>query len=144
MAINIQDNNKNNLENNEMENTDTHKNNNKRKFIDLNDKEQLTIKKNKVLLIKTVNTKSYDEAINSYDSNKWKDAIKKEINNLYEQKVMRIVNNIPKDTTLIDTSWVFTTKDNGVKRAILVARRFKQRKDVNYTSIYSPTIEAEV
>ena len=63
---------------------------------------------------------------------------------MYEQKVMRIVNNIPKDTTLIDTSWVFTTKDNGVKRAILVARRFKQRKDVNYTSIYSPTIEAEV
>ena len=61
MVINIQDNNKNNLENKEMENTDTHKNNNKRKFIDLNkkentnDNEQLTIKKNKVLLIKTVN-----------------------------------------------------------------------------------------
>ena len=73
--ISIQDNNKNNLENNEMKNTDTHKNNYKRKFINLNkkntnDNEQLTIKKNKVLLIKTVNPKSYDEAINSNDSNK--------------------------------------------------------------------------
>jgi len=62
---------------------------------------------------------------------------------MYEQKVMRIVNNIPKDTTLIDTRWVFTTKDNGVKRARLVARGFKQRKGVNYTSTYSPTIEAD-
>ena len=60
---------------------------------------------------------------------------------MYEHKVMRIVNNIPKDTTLIDTRWVFITKDNGVKRARLVARGFKQRKGVNYTSTYSPTIE---
>jgi len=29
---------------------------------------------------------------------------------------MRIVNNIPKDTILIDTRWVFTTKDNDVKK----------------------------
>ena len=64
MAINTQDSIKNKFKNNsQIENINTLKNNNKRKFINLNeeentnDNEHLTIKKNKVLLIKTVNHK---------------------------------------------------------------------------------------
>jgi len=49
------------------------------------------MKKNKVLLIKTINPKSYNEDINSKDSSKWKDAIKKELI-ICMNKVMRIVN----------------------------------------------------
>jgi len=71
MAINTQDSIKNKFKNNsQIENINTLKNNNKRKFINLNeeentnDNEQITMKKNKILLISI----SYDEAIYSNNS----------------------------------------------------------------------------
>jgi len=52
-------------------------------------------------------------------------------------KVMRIVNNIPKDTTLINTRRAFTTNIMVLeKKNRLIICGSKQRKSINYTSTY--------
>jgi len=59
-------------------------------------------KKSKVLNIKLNNPSNYEEAINTHDSKQWKQAIDKELNNMYNQRVMKIINKIPHNATLIN------------------------------------------
>jgi hypothetical protein len=128
--------------------------NNKRKFNDENDIKNKTTnnevtkenisnpeKKSKILSIKLNNPLNYEEAIDSHDSKQWKQAIDKELNNTYNQRVMKIINKIPHNATLIDGMWIFTTKDDGTKKARWVAKGFKQKEGINYT--YSPTVQAD-
>jgi len=44
-----------------------------------------------------------------------------EFKNIYDNKVMEVVENIPTDANLISTKWVFAEKDNNKKKARLVA-----------------------
>ena len=87
---------------------------------------------------------SYKEAINCPNKNNWYKAIQEELNNLYNNNIMSIVNYIPKNKNLISTKWVFATKkdsNNNIVRftARLVARGFKQRRGIDYELTYSPT-----
>jgi len=46
--------------------------------------------------------------------------------------------NIPKDIKLLDIKWVFTIKDNGIYKARLVVRGFRQIKGVDlYLYLFS-------
>jgi len=49
--------------------------------------------------------------------------------------------NIPKGIRSLYVKWGFTIKDNGICKARLVVRGFRQNKEVGYTSTYSSTIE---
>jgi len=57
-------------------------------------------------------------------------------------------NLFPKKKNLISTKWVFTNKiglDNKVvkRKARVVARRFKQRKSIDFDLTYSPTLNID-
>ena len=83
--------------------------------------------------------------MNSENADKWKDVINKELQNLYGNNVMKIVENkkIPKGIKPLDVKWVFTIKDNGIYKARLVVKDFRQIKGVDYNCTYSPTIEID-
>ena len=49
---------------------------------------------------------TYEQVINSEDSNEWKLAIKEELSNMYNNNVMEVVNKIPKkNVRIIDTKY---------------------------------------
>lgn len=52
---------------------------------------------------------TYQEAMQSHESNMWKEAIQKEIKALEENKTWEIVNENPQNK-IIDTKWVFRKK----------------------------------
>ena len=86
---------------------------------------------------------TYQQAINSSDSEEWKIAINDELKNMYDNKVMEVVENIPIDANLIFTKWVFTEKDDKKKKARLVALGFQQVAGENFIETYSPTVQAD-
>lgn len=75
---------------------------------------------------------TYQEAIRKG----WKDAIDKE---LEAHEIMRTwtVSDIPENTKIIDAKWIFKLKENGVRKARLVARGY-QLKDDLFTNNYAP------
>ena len=86
---------------------------------------------------------TYEQVINSEDSNEWKLAIKEELSNMYNNNVMEVVNIIPINVHIIDTKWVFTEKDNNKKKVILVDRGFQQIPGQDFIETYSLTIQAD-
>ena len=73
------------------------------------------------------------------------DAIKNELSNLYNNKVMQFVSTIPDGTNVITTKWVFALKRNKFNKVIkykarLVARGDKQIYGLDYEIVYSPTL----
>jgi len=91
--------------------------------------------------------KNYEEAMNYENApTNGKDAIKQRVTkNLYGNHVMKIVENksIPRGIKPLDVKWVFTIKDNGIYKARLAVRGFRQIKGVDYTYIYPPIIEMD-
>lgn len=83
----------------------------------------------------------YEEAITCENSEKWKDAIKAEINVLNENNTWSEVN-CPDECNIIDSKWVFRIKrenDNKIHyKARLVARGFLQKEVFDYSEIYAP------
>ena len=65
---------------------------------------------------------------NNYLRNKWREAIKKEFENMEKNKVLRIMtkDQDPADRRLLGTMWVFKVKKNGIFKARLVAQGFAQ------------------
>jgi len=77
---------------------------------------------------------TYNEAITCKNKEYWKNAINNELNNLYDNKIMTYIKNIPKGQNVISTRWVITTKtdeDNNIIKfkAPLVARGFNQKEE---------------
>ncbi|MBW0564734.1 hypothetical protein O181_104449, partial [Austropuccinia psidii MF-1] len=62
-------------------------------------------------------TNSYQQAINSKDGDKWKEAISKELNNMQKLEVWTIRDKIPKDHPITCT-WVFKVKEDDQKQVI--------------------------
>jgi len=52
---------------------------------------------------------------------------------------MKIVENknIQKGINLLDVKWIFTIKDNGIYKASLVVRGFRQIRGIYYNCTYS-------
>lgn len=64
--------------------------------------------------------KSFEEAM---ETNEWKDAINKEFKS-HDELGTWSEKSLPRNTSAIDTKWVFSTKEDGTKKARLVARGF--------------------
>jgi len=81
------------------------------------------------------------------EHNEWEQAIK-ELQNLYKNNIMTVVNKIPPNKTLITTKWVFAYKldSNGniIKRkARLVAGGFRQRYGIDFELTFSLTLNID-
>jgi len=63
---------------------------------------------------------------------------------MYDNKVMKMIENIPIDVNLIGTKWVFAEKDNKKKKARLAALGCQQVAGKDFIETYfSPTFQAD-
>lgn len=86
---------------------------------------------------------SYEEAVTGSNAEEWKNAIKKEIQALNENKTW-ILQDLPDGKKAIESKWVFRVKDENQNKparykARLCAKGFAQQKGIDYTEIFSPT-----
>lgn len=88
--------------------------------------------------------KSYEEAIKSKDSNKWKSAMEEEMKMMKDRKVWTLVDK-PYNKKILGNRWVYTVKCNERNlitryKARLVAQGFRQEKGEDFEDIYSPVV----
>ena len=74
--------------------------------------------------------------------NEWKAACEWELDILNGRHVFDLVE-CPKGWKVIWNHWVFDVKDNGQKRACLVAKGFSQVEGMDYDEVFSPVIRFE-
>ena len=84
---------------------------------------------------------NYEEAMMSPDSDRWLEAMKSEIESMYENKVWTLVD-LPDDRQAIENKWLFkrsTGTDGSVTiyKARLVEKGFWQVQGVGYDEIFS-------
>ena len=88
---------------------------------------------------------TFDEAwncANQADQIKWREAIKKEFNDMNDKKVWSVINkeSIPEGRRCIKCKWIFKIKRNGVFRARLVACGYSQVPGVDFNESFAPVI----
>ena len=97
---------------------------------------------NDVLIVDQNEPTSYQEAINSPDSEKWLEAMKSEMQSMYDNQVWTLID--PNDgLKTIGCKWVFKKKtdmDGNVHtfKARLVAKGFRQTHGIDYDETFSP------
>jgi hypothetical protein len=76
----------------------------------------------------------YKQAVLSRDRREWEEAIDEEHQRMMQHNVFVAVpkSSVPPGNRVIDTTWAMKLKANGVRRARLAARGFKQTPGVNY------------
>ena len=84
---------------------------------------------------------NYDEAMMSPDSAKWLEAMKSEMESMYENKVWTSVD-FPNDRQAIESKWIFKRKTDAdssvtIYKARIVAKGFRQVQGVDYNEIFS-------
>ena len=89
----------------------------------------------------------FNEAMESNDKEKWKEAMKDECNSLSKNETWTLVK-LPENRTCLDSKWVLRVKENVNDmskryKARLVVRGCRQKKDVDYFETYSPVARLE-
>ena len=69
----------------------------------------------------------------------WKKACHEELESLRAQHVFELTD-LPKGRKVIKNRWVFDIKQDGRKKAILVAKGFSQVKGIYFNEIFSPVV----
>ena len=95
-----------------------------------------------VLLVDQNEPTTYQEAMLDTDSKKWLEAMKSEIQSMYDNQVWNLID-LPEGTKTIGCKWVFKKKtdmDGKVHtyKARLVAKGFKQTHGIDYDETFSP------
>ena len=97
---------------------------------------------NDVLIVDQSEPTSYQEAINSHDSEKWLEAMKSEMQSMYDNQVWTLIDPIDGLKT-IGCKWIFKKKTNmdgnvHTFKARLVAKGFKQIHGIDFDETFSP------
>ena len=87
---------------------------------------------------------SYQETISSPDSNRWLEAMKFEMQSMYDNQVWTLIDP-PNGLKTIGCKWVFKKKTNmdgnvHTFKAQLVAKGFKQTHGVDYDETFSAVV----
>ena len=85
---------------------------------------------------------SYQEALNSEDSDKWLATSQEEFNGLTEMGVWKLVD-CPSDCNAIKCRWTYVLKSDGRYKARLVAKGYMQVQGTDYEETFSPVVRYE-
>ena len=85
---------------------------------------------------------TYNEAMNSNDSDEWRKAMNNEIKALEDNDTFELVS-APQDRNIVGGRWVYVIKtglhENKEYKARYVAKGFSQTPDIDYSETFSPT-----
>ena len=90
-----------------------------------------------------IEPKYFHQAINSPESEKWKEAIEKELDNMNDHQVWEVVDKKENDK-LLNCTWVFKIKKDSENaateyKARLCVQGFKQTEGLDYFTTFAPT-----
>ena len=86
---------------------------------------------------------TYEEAVSSPESRKWKKAMDEEMQSLKDNDSYELAY-IPEGQKVIGSRWVYALKpvaDGEKFKARFVAKGFTQEKDVDYEETFAPTVK---
>ena len=98
-----------------------------------------------VPILVDTNPKTYEEAMSSSESSKWKEGISKEVSSLIKYKVFEECE-LPPNKQAIGCRWLFTKKFNKegeVERykARLIAKGFTQKEGIDFKETFAPVMK---
>ncbi|MBW0549244.1 hypothetical protein O181_088959 [Austropuccinia psidii MF-1] len=87
--------------------------------------------------------KTYSQAMNHLQADKWKSAIMEEISSIEENKVCQVVP-LPQEANLLGSTWVFREKEDHTGKVVrykarLCIQGFSQIEGIDYNETYAPT-----